>query len=522
MAKGHTIPLIHLAAALSSSNLRVTIVTTPGNAPFILQSLPSRSQQQQQRHLDIDLLLLPFPHCPPLPAKCESTDQLPSFDLFPLFVGATTLLRQPFERLLHQLVSSDSPPLCLVSDFFLGWTLDICKELDLPRLVFHGMSTFSLSLCKSLWTHLPSLPFHSDDPFHVPGTPSTLLVTRDVIPDTVLGSVDPLNPATQFLSQLGDSDVNSWGVLVNSFTALDGDDYVRLFESFYQQTDARAWLLGPLSLLSESLRPSESKADSATATTARDRDEELDDEYSSCIEWLNKDNRPPRSVVYVSFGTQAHVSEEQLEEVAHGLEESSYDYIWVVRSEKWSPPKMMKKKGKRNKGKIVKWAPQVEVLKHGATGGFVSHCGWNSVLEGVSAGVPFLAWPMIAEQHLNAKHLVEELGAGLKLESSAAADGTSTVVRREEVRDGIRELMGGERGRKARERVVELSEKAKVAVADGGSSRRTLGELIDALRSRPPPQVVLHRTTKGEMVQVEEEEEEEELQFEFRDGIRIG
>ncbi|KAJ6792933.1 putative UDP-glycosyltransferase 73B5 [Iris pallida] len=514
MAKGHTIPLIHFAAALSSRNLRITIVTTPGNAPFILQSLPSHSQQQP---LDVDLLLLPFPHCPPLPAECESTDQLPSFDLYPLFVGATTLLRQPFERLLHQLMSSDSPPLCLVSDFFLGWTLDICKEVDLPRLVFHGMSTFSMSLCKSLWTHLPHLPVHSEDPFHVPGTPSTLLVTRDVIPDTVLGSVDPLNPATQFLSQLGDSDVNSWGVLVNSFAALDGDDYVRLFESFYQQTNARAWLLGPLSLLSESLQLGESKAASATTTTARGRDDGLDiDEYSSCIEWLNKDNRPPRSVVYVSFGTQAHVSEEQLEEVAHGLEESSYDYIWVVRSEKWSPPT---KKGKLNKGKIVRWAPQVEVLKHGATGGFVSHCGWNSVLEGVSAGVPFLAWPMIAEQHLNAKHLVEELGAGLRFESTAA-DGTSTVVRREEVRDGVRELMGGERGRKARERVVELSEKAKVAVADGGSSRRTLGELIDALRSRPPPQVVLHRTTKGEMVQVEEEEEE--LQFEFRDGIRIG
>ncbi|KAJ6847819.1 putative UDP-glycosyltransferase 73B5 [Iris pallida] len=106
MAKGHTIPLIHFAAALSSRNLRITIVTTPGNAPFILQSLPSHSQQQP---LDVDLLLLPFPTAHHFPRSASPPTSSP-FDLYPLFVGATTLLRQPFERLLHQLMSSDSPP----------------------------------------------------------------------------------------------------------------------------------------------------------------------------------------------------------------------------------------------------------------------------------------------------------------------------------------------------------------------------------------------------------------------------
>lgn len=445
MAKGHTIPLIHWAIALSTAGIRVTFITTTANAPFLRLSLPIH------RHPDVHLIVLPFPHSPPLPSGCESTDTLPSFDLFPLFLGATTLLRQPFDAVLNRLVGSDTPPLCLVSDFFFGWTLPICQRVHLPRIVFHGMSAFSMTLCKSLWVHLANLDVDLGSPFHVPGTPSSLLLTKSDIPDSILRSMDPDDPGTQFVSELGETDLNSWGVLVNSFADLEGE-YAALFESLYRN-GARAWLVGPLCLLPD--------------------DPESSLPEDECIRWLNEQEHG--SVVYVSFGTQATVPDEQLDEVAHGLAQSGHKFLWAVRSDTWAPPE-----GVVNNGKIVKWAPQTEVLKHGATGGFVSHCGWNSVMEGVSAGVPLLTWPMIAEQHLNAKLVAEELGIGLRLSGGAAK---GELVKRERVSEGVRELMvDGEKGRRVRKRVAELSEKAKAAVEEGGSSQRRLGELIEELR----------------------------------------
>lgn len=483
LAKGHTIPLIHLATALSARcGLRITFVTTPANAPFIRHSLPA------DRHPDVRLIILPFPSCPPLPSGCESTDMLPSFDLYPLFLGATTLLRQPFDAVLNQLVRSSSPPLCLVSDFFFGWTLPICRRLHLPRLVFHGMSAFAMTLCKSIWVHLPELDVDCGRPFHVPGTPPTLLVTKGEVPDSVLRSTDPNDPGTRFVSELGDSDISSWGVVVNSFADIEGE-YAALFESFYKD-GARAWLVGPLCLF----------ADNSVA--------ESDNE---CIRWLDQQDRG--SVVYVSFGTQAQLPDEQLDEVAHGLAESGCRFIWAVRSDTWAPPE-----GLELSGKIVKWAPQRAALDHAATRGFVSHCGWNSVLEAVSAGVPILAWPMIAEQHLNAKHVVDELGFGLSLGPRAAGE----MVGREEVSRGLRELMGdGEKGRRARERAVELRKKAKAAVEEGGSSHERLAELIDELRKVQREREEAVSSERGEIKKEEALSLDTVLQRELREGIQI-
>ncbi|XP_072981314.1 UDP-glycosyltransferase 73B1-like isoform X1 [Typha angustifolia] len=448
MAKGHTIPLLHLSGALSSRGLRVTLVTTPVNAPFFYHRL-----HYHESKYNVVILTLPFPHHPPLPLGVESTDLLPSPDLYPTFIHATTLLRQPFHDLLLNLSSSSSssPPLCLISDFFLGWTQPICSELGIPRLVFHGMSAFSMSICKSLFANTGAFA-SEEERYHVPGTPPSLLLTKGDIPKTVLSSADLM---TRFLDQVDDADLDSWGVVVNSFADVEEEVYVKLLESFYRR-GARAWMVGPMSLL------------------AAEMDAEEDDE--GCIGWLDEQlrNRGARSVVYVAFGTQAHVTDEQLDEVAHGLSASGYAFLWVVRSKTWVPPFSLELEGKV----VGTWAPQKQVLRHVAVGGFISHCGWNSVLESVSAGVPMLTWPMIAEQALNAKHVVDVLGVGVNFGARAGE-----IVRREEVTKGVNEVMGGgEKGRRARERVADLRREAEEAVKEGGSSDRALDELLEELR----------------------------------------
>ncbi|KAH7688225.1 UDP-glucuronosyl/UDP-glucosyltransferase protein [Dioscorea alata] len=442
MAQGHTIPLLHLATFLSTHHhLQVTIITTSGNAPSLRRHLPS----------SIHLSILPFPFSPLLPTGVESTDHLPSMDLHPIFTATTTHLRPHFHHLLHSLHLSNSLPLCIISDFFLGWTLDVCRLFSIPRLVFHGMSTFSMFICKSLFAHQP----HSSDNelFQIPSAPPSLLLSRHQVPDTVLNSGDPTDPVTIFLSETGAADINSWGVIVNSFSFIERE-YTKLFESFYQN-GARAWLLGPFSLLSPQPQTQE------------------DDD---CLQWLDEKKKKKNSVIYVSFGTQTHVTVEQLEEVAAGLEAAEYEYLWVVRDASWWLPEREFLTGER--GKIVRWAPQREVLQHEAVGGFVSHCGWNSVLESMVAGVPVLTWPMMAEQALNEKMIVDELGAGLRLRK-VGADG---VVKREEIKDGVRELMVGEKGKRVRMKMEELGRMAMEAVEDGGSSYKSLSELIEELQ----------------------------------------
>ncbi|KAI0511219.1 hypothetical protein KFK09_011844 [Dendrobium nobile] len=447
LSKGHTIPLLHLAAALSSRNILTTLITTPANLPFCRNYLSSNAPT-----VTVDLLAIPFPCHPDLPAGVESTDSLPTFSLLPTFIKATNSLHDPFLRILRRLLLSPTPPLCLISDYFLGWTLPISSRFGLPRLVFHGSSTFSISLIKSLWLNIPAIS-DADDTFPIVGAPPTLRLTMTDVPEFVRQVVNPLDPLTQSMKSIEEMDVRSWGVIVNSFAELEPPAYVKLLESFYEPVaGGRAWLVGPLNLL--------------TGTKPVDSD---------CIRWL--DRQPVGSVVYVAFGTQADVSDEQLDELAHGLMQARVRFLWVVRSQSWVAPK-----GAEDLGRIERaWVPQKDVLHHVAVGGFVSHCGWNSVLEAVSAGVAVLTWPMIAEQCLNAKLVAEEIGVGIRLRLPTAGG----VVGRKEVEEAARELMEGEKGRRARERVAELAEKAKAAVVEGGSSYETLERLLEELRKVP-------------------------------------
>ncbi|PKA49185.1 UDP-glycosyltransferase 73C5 [Apostasia shenzhenica] len=495
MSKGHTLPLLHFATALSSLGALVTIITTPANVPFIRRHIFSSARA-------VRLIVLPFPSHPDLPAGVESTDSLPSISLFPSFLAATTLLQAPFLRHFRLLLRSPNRPLCLVSDFFLSWTFPICRRFRLPRLAFHGMSAFSMSLSKALWLNLPAVS-GDDEPFSVPGTPPDFRLTMAEVPVSIRKSVDPLDPESQFLNEAGPSDVQSWGILVNSFAELEHPMFVELLESFYRSAGGgRAWLVGPLSLLggSDALDTAESAPE------------------SDSLRWL--DRQLPGSVVYVSFGTQADVSSGQLDELAHGLVRAGFPFIWAVRAQTWDPPEEAMSKlsqvGRIERG----WVPQAQLLRHVAIGGFVSHCGWNSVLEAATSGVPLLAWPMMAEQYVNAKMVVDDLQIGVRLATPppVAAAAEAAVLGRRAVEEGLRELMGGEKGRRARERAAEVAAMAAAAVAEGGSSNRTLGKLLEALReAQDPAEVVVVEGSEAEAVEMEAKM----VEWEWQDGIQM-
>ncbi|XP_030458494.1 anthocyanidin 5,3-O-glucosyltransferase-like [Syzygium oleosum] len=223
-----------------------------------------------------------------------------------------------------------------------------------------------------------------------------------------------------------------------------------------------------------------------------DGDEDSGDERErkhECLSWL--DSQPSRSVVFLCFGSRGRFSAVQLKEMALGLERSGARFLWVVRPppqdvsakstsgsndddaslERYLPEGFLERT--RERGMVVKsWAPQIQVLNHGSVGGFVTHCGWNSTIEAVHAGVPMVAWPLYAEQKVNRAFLVGEAALALPL-SMSDEDG---FVSADELAKRVTDLMmGSGQGKVVRERVLAARDGVLEALSDGGSSQVSLG-----------------------------------------------
>ena len=192
-----------------------------------------------------------------------------------------------------------------------------------------------------------------------------------------------------------------------------------------------------------------------------------------CMEWL--DNKSKGSVIYVSFGSLVPLDEEQMGEIAYGLRDSNNYFLWAVRaSEETKLPKDFAKKSE--KGLVVTWCSQLKVLAHEAVGCFVTHCGWNSTLETLSIGVPIIAVPQWSDQSTNAKYMVDVWKVGLK----APVD-EKKIVRREALKDCIREMMESERGKEMKRNAIRWKTSAIRAVSEDGSSHKNIIEFVNSL-----------------------------------------
>ena len=194
----------------------------------------------------------------------------------------------------------------------------------------------------------------------------------------------------------------------------------------------------------------------------------------ACMKWLN--DHAKGSVIYVSFGSLAALNAEQMEELAWGLRMSNSYFLWVVRaSEEAKLPKNFVEETSE-KGLVVHWCPQLEVLTHEAVGCFVTHCGWNSTLEALSLGVPMVAVPQWTDQPTNAKYIMDVWKMGLK----APAD-EKGLVKREAIENCISEIMEGERGKEILKNAYKWKALAKEAVDQGGSSDKNIQEFVTKL-----------------------------------------
>ncbi|KAL1538586.1 UDP-glycosyltransferase 90A1-like [Salvia divinorum] len=450
MSKGHTIPLLHLTHLLLRRGLAtVTIFTTPSNRPFISESLTGATPTT-----GLSIVALPFPqNIPGIPTGAESTDMLPSMSLFIPFVRALELMQPSFEKELETIHSHVS---CIVSDAFLHWTLSSASKFGIPRLSFLGMGYYAMAVCTEAVLN-GLLSAHESD--HVTVSlvrfPWIRVTSEDF--DEPFDQRDPSGPHLDFIIESNTATQNSYGLLVHTFHELEPTyaDY------FSNECKPRTWNIGPL-----------------CATKLRKNLNFLgfDEKRKTWMEWLDRMSAEDRPVLYVAFGSQARISPAQLREIALGLEAAEVSFLWVAKKSDLNEVEVATERGLV----VTEWVDQEEILEHPSVRGFLSHCGWNSVLDGICAGVPILAWPMMAEQGLNAKMVVEEMKVGLRV---GTVDGRAKgFVSAESLSRGVRELMEGGKGEAVREKAREVAAAAIKAASEGGSSWNALSSLVDEIQ----------------------------------------
>jgi hypothetical protein len=196
----------------------------------------------------------------------------------------------------------------------------------------------------------------------------------------------------------------------------------------------------------------------------------------TCLSWLDK--QPVGSVIYVAFGSTSIHSQQQFEELAFGLELIGQPFLWVVRSDIINGPLSEFLDGFKTRivdlGYIVEWARQEKVLAHPSTACFLSHCGWNSTLEGISMGVPFLCWPYFADQFHNKSYICDAWKVGLGLNPDE-----NGLITRHEINTKIKTLLFDD-GIKAN--ALKLKEMAKKSVTEGGSSFKNFKSFIEQIK----------------------------------------
>ncbi|KAF0927276.1 hypothetical protein E2562_031481 [Oryza meyeriana var. granulata] len=454
---GHLIPMVELAKHFLRRGFAVIIAlpTSPISTADILASSNPAVARIVAANPSISFHNLP----PPDYSEPDHDDFQQMLDVIRL----TAPILLTFLRSLPSIAA-------VVLDLFCVDALDAAAAVGVPAYFYFTSSAGVLAA----FLHLPhyfdttegNLKDMGKSLLHFPGVPP---IPASDMPRNVLDRADPIGASLVYHYRRMPE---ARGMLINTYEWLEARAVTALREGAYvldRPTPPTVYCIGPLIVKGEDAAKGERHA---------------------CLAWL--DAQPERSVVFASFGSMGAVSAEQLKEIAHGLESSGHRFLWVVRSPPKDPAKfylprpepdlgMLLPEGflerTRDRGMVVKmWAPQVEVLRHAATGAFTTHCGWNSVLEAAAAGVPMLCWPQYAEQRLNKVLVVDGMQLGVVIDCY-----DEELVKAEEVAKKVRVVMESEEGKKLRERLTMAKKMAAEALTDDGPSCMAFAEFLKDL-----------------------------------------
>ncbi|KAJ4723650.1 Glycosyltransferase [Melia azedarach] len=462
MQQGHLIPMIDIAKLLAQRGVIITIFTTPLNAARFKATV----DRAVESGLQIQILQLQFPCVEAgLPEGCENVDKLPSLESLPKFYTAVEMLQEQVEKAFVQLKPK---PNCIISDMHIPYTPHIAGKFNIPWIAFHGMGCFGFVCWRNVFFSNVLEGITSDSEyFAIPGLPDKVEFTKPQV-------TSPGQQMKAVWEKLDAVHESAYGAIVNSFEELE-PAYVKEYRKIKQD---KLWCIGPVSLHNKDYLDRAERGKKASV-----------DEHT-CLNWL--DSKNPRSVIYACLGSLNNLILSQLIELGLGLEASNRPFIWVIRDgetskelQKWAIEDGFEERIKGRGLVIWGWAPQVLILSHPSIGGFLTHCGWNSVLEGISAGLPLLTWPQFGDQFIDEKFLVQILKIGVRVGVEKPMEweekqSFEVLINRDDVKNAVGKLMDeGKEGEDRRERARELGKLTKMAVQEGGSSHHNITLLIE-------------------------------------------
>jgi len=450
--QGHINPMMQLAKKLASKGMAITFVLTKSWHNIITHAHSSARVDAfaHAQNIGLNIRLVDIPDC--VPGEFERANKIEEF------FQSLDNMESHVEELIKNLNQSNATPVsCIVADTFLGWAVPLAKKLSLLSVSFwtQNVSVFSITYHSYLGEHQAGSV--NDTPGVIPLLHADLPIWFKLSRDNAISRV-----VVRCFQTVREAD---W-VVANSFQGLEGRVVEALWEKF------PVYCVGPL--LPAAYLDLTDPRDSVVGTSSR---VEMD-----CTKWL--DDKPPKSVIYVSFGSLLSMSTIQIDEIAIGLKESSYSFIWVLRcpsAEATEVSSMLPDgflKETKERGLVVTWCSQLKVLSHPSIGGFFSHCGWNSTLESISSGLPILGFPLGVEQHTNCELIANEWKIGLRL---GRGEDTDKVIGREEIAENVRRLMKGEEMRRAAEALRGV---VQMEVRKGGTSDNNLESVANGLKAK--------------------------------------
>ncbi|KAF3435044.1 hypothetical protein FNV43_RR22131 [Rhamnella rubrinervis] len=452
-AQGHLNPMLSLAKLLHHRGFHITYVNTHFNHKRLLKS----------RGPDA-LAGLPDFRFESIPDGLPPSDDDSTQDLSSLCDSVRKNCLVPFQQLLCKL---NVPPVsCIVSDTCMYFTGKAADELGIPIVYLWPAS--ACSFISSLY--IPDLIDKGLTPLKdesyltngyldtvVDWIPGLIKDTRLKDLPSFIRTTDPNDVILNFCLEGINTYKTQSHVILNTFDQLEH----QVLEALSPKFPPNFYSIGPLHLFVKEIQ------DNALHSIGSN----LWKEDFECLEWLN--TKEPKSVVYVNFGSSTVMSPKQLQEFAWGLADTKKPFVWVIRPDLVKddsailPSELLIETKER--GIMISWCPQEQVLSHPSIGGFLTHSGWNSTIESLSAGVPMVCWPFFGDQQINCRYSCTEWGIGMEIDSN---------VTRDEVKKLVRELMEGEKGRKMREKAVEWKIGAQKATGPGGSSLLNFDKMI--------------------------------------------
>ncbi|KAK6925087.1 UDP-glucuronosyl/UDP-glucosyltransferase [Dillenia turbinata] len=442
-AQGHVAPLMKLAHQIADYGIKVTFVNTEFIHEKIVFALPENNEKQMMKLVSIPDGLGP------------EDDRNNAFKLTESILRVMPgHLRALIENI--NMLGKEEEITCVIADLSFGWALEVVGEMGIKQTGFCPFSPSALALS-----------------LQIPNLIEAGIIDENGIPlenGLIRLSIDLPPWNSNELTWSCPGDLTTQKVFFNYTSSISQAAKLSnwiLCNSSYE-IDPSAFDLIPNVLPIGPLLASNVISHHAGSLWPED---------STCLSWL--DTQPTGSVVYVAFRSFTIFSKKQVEELALGLEKTGRPFLWVVMSELSYGKIVEYPEGYVERvakfGKIVEWAPQEKVLAHPSIACFLSHCGWNSTIEALTMGVPFLCWPYFADQFHNRNYICNVWKIGLRLDL-----GEDGIILRNEIKDKIGRLLC-DYG--IRENSLKLKETARNSISEIGSSKRNLECFIDQIKN---------------------------------------